>query len=64
MNNFTSIQKETILNLINSKEEHQFNAQCLKKHYNELFNDLLTWSFPNDFKFSQKLYHYLYDDRE
>ena len=33
-------------------------------YFPELFEDLSTWTFPNDFNYLQKIYHYLNDDIE
>lgn len=33
-----------------------------KKNYPQFYQDLLTWSFPCNFTFGQKLYHYINND--
>jgi hypothetical protein len=35
-----------------------------KNKFPEYYKDILTWSFPSGFKFSQKLYHYFNNDPE
>lgn len=34
-----------------------------KKHFQKEYLDILTWNFPEHFKFKQKLYHYINDDK-
>ncbi len=33
-----------------------------KKHFNKEYTEILKLTFPNDFLFSQKIYHYLHND--
>ena len=35
-----------------------------KKNFPELYAELITWKFPENFTFQQKLYHYLADDSD
>ena len=35
-----------------------------KKIFTNFYTELLTWDFPNNFKFKQKVYHYLNNDLE
>jgi len=35
-----------------------------KTLYPDLYNDLLSWVFPGDFTFKQKIYHYLNNDHD
>lgn len=40
------------------------NEQLFSKTFQKVYNDLNTWVFPTDWKFMQKLYHYLHNDKE
>lgn len=46
-------------------EEHpigNIQEQFFRKKYPTFYKDIVSMSFPEDFKFSQKLYHYFNDD--
>ena len=34
----------------------------IKNHFTDIYNDFITYNFPEEFTFLQKLYHYLNDD--
>lgn len=38
--------------------------KVFKKHFPEIYDEMMTISFPEDFTFPQKLYHYLHNDPE
>ena len=58
------MSKKELLDIILSNSKLLFNLKATFKQYPELYQDFLTWVFPDNFSFSQKLYHYLYDDPE
>jgi hypothetical protein len=59
------IQKEVLKSFLLSNQNTGYcREKWFKKHYVELYNDFLTWNFPDDFRFPQKLFHYLNDDKE
>ena len=58
------MSKKELLDIILSNPKLLFNLKATFKKYQDLYQDFLTWSFPDNFSFSQKLYHYLYDDPE
>lgn len=58
-------QKEIFKKFLSTKEGIvNYGEKYLKKHYNDLYNDFLKWTFPIDFKITQKLYHYVNDDKD
>ena len=58
------MSKKELLDIILSNPKLLFNLKATFKKHQDLYQDFLTWSFPDNFTFSQKLYHYLYDDPE
>ena len=40
------------------------NLNLFKDAFPELYIDFLTWSFPEEWPFGRKLYHYLCDDKD
>jgi len=40
------------------------SEKCWKTYFTDFYNDLLEWDFPDDFKFGQKVYHYINNDRD
>ena len=45
------------------------NVSCFKKsywknHFIQFYNGIQSWIFPDNFKFTQKIYHYINDDPE
>ena len=58
------MSKKELLDIILSNPKLLFNFKATFKKHQDLYQDFLTWSFPDNFTFSQKLYHYLYDDQE
>ena len=48
-----------ILDNCNNRKEQRF-----KQFFPNEYAEILTWNFPDDFKFSQKLYHYINNDKD
>lgn len=47
-----------------SKPRSNIEEINFKKKFPELYKDVISLSFPEDFKFTQKLYHFFHDDLE
>lgn len=58
------MSKKELLDILLSNSKLLLNLKNTLRHYPDIYNDFLTWVFPKEFSFSQKLYHYLYDDQE
>ena len=58
------MSKKELLDIVLLNPYGLCNPKSFKKKYPSVYKDILTWDFPKEFTFSQKLYHYLYDDRE
>jgi len=58
------MSKKELLDILLSNTKLLYNLKNTLRHYPDIYNDFLTWVFPKEFSFSQKLYHYLYDDQE
>lgn len=58
------MSKKELLDILLSNHKLLLNLKNTLRHYPDIYNDFLTWVFPKEFTFSQKLYHYLYDDQE
>ena len=56
--------KEEVLSIIKTKPNGNIEEFNFKKKFPELYQELSTWNFPSDFKFTQKLFHYFNDDPE
>lgn len=58
-------QKEELKCFLSLKQlKRNFTKNYFHQNYSELYSDFLTWNFPNDFTFAQKIFHYLNDDKE
>lgn len=53
---------ETVLVYIKTNPTYLCRERCFKKNFPDLYEQILSLSFPSNFKFSQKLYHFLHDD--
>ena len=51
-----------ILNI--NKDKTGSVIKYFDRYFPELHQDILTWDFPDDFTFIQKLYHYMNNDRD
>ena len=58
------MKKEDVFNFLMEHSKPYCKEKNFKKNFFEFYQDLLKWSFPEDFKFSQKLYHYFNEDRD
>lgn len=58
------MSKKELLDIILSKPTYMCKEIYFSKTFTTFYQELLTWEFPKDFKFSQKLYHYLHNDPE
>jgi len=47
-----------------NKSGYYTRESVWKKSFTELYNDLLSWGFPCEFTFQQKIYHYLNNDQD
>ena len=56
------MDKDDVLKLVISKPNVFCIEKQFRKNFTNIYNDVLKWDFPNDFKFSQKLYHYFNND--
>lgn len=56
------MDKNNVLNLVKSKPNVFCIENRFKKYFQEIYDDILKWKFPDNFKFSQKLYHYFNND--
>ena len=61
---YDKTSKKDVFNfIISSKQSKSLISKKLFSHlFGELYSDFITYDFPNYFKFSQQLYHYLNDD--
>lgn len=55
---------DDVLIQIKANPMYLCNERNFKKKFSDIYIQILKLSFPSDFKFSQKLYHFLYDDIE
>ena len=58
------ISKKEIICLIQTNARLYVSEKQFKSKFKEHYDKLIKWKFPEDFKWVQKLYHYLYDDFE
>lgn len=56
------MDKTDVFNLVKSKPNVFCIEKQFQKYFQEIYDDILKWKFPSNFKFSQKLYHYFYND--
>ena len=54
--------REDVLSILLTHPNGNVEEHCFKKKFPEIYSEVLLWSFPDDFKFSQKLYHYFNED--
>ena len=58
------ITKEEVLSILKAHPNGNIEEYNFKKKFPELYQEFLSWSFPDDFKFTQKLFHYFNNDPE
>ena len=56
--------KEEVLSIITTQPNGNIEPQQFKKKYLELYQEIQSLSFPEEFKWTQKLYHFFHDDYE
>ena len=54
--------KNELFDIITKKSSTYCNEKVFKSHFPHFYNEISALSFPADFKFSQKLYHYFHND--
>ena len=54
--------KNELFDIITKKSSTYCNEKVFKSHFTHFYNEISALSFPADFKFSQKLYHYFHND--
>ena len=56
--------KEEVLSIITTQPNGNIEEKQFKKKFPELYQEIQSLSFPEEFKWTQKLYHYFNDDLE
>ena len=56
--------KDEILNLLGEHPNGYIEEYKFKKIFPEHYTEIMKWEFPIDFKWTQKIYHYLHNDSE
>ena len=59
-----NMSKEDILDLLKNHPNGYIEEYKFKKIFPKHYNEIMKWKFPYDFKWTQKLYHYLHNDKE
>ena len=54
--------KNELFDIITKKSSTYCNEKVFQSHFPHFYNEISALSFPVDFKFSQKLYHYFHND--
>ena len=57
-----TLLKEEVLGIITTQPNGNIEEKNFKKKFPELYQEIINLNFPSEFKFTQKLYHYFYDD--
>ena len=57
------LSKDEVYAIIKGKPLAYIQEPKFKKNFPNIYNDVLKWSFPEGFSWTQKLYHYFNDDR-
>ena len=58
------MSKDEIFTILTNKGSSYCNEKVFKKHFKEIYDDIMLWTFPDGFPFKQKLYHYFHNDKE
>ena len=58
------LTKEYVLDIITTQSSGNIEESNFKKKFPELYQEIINLSFPPEFKWTQKLYHYFHDDLE
>ena len=56
--------KEEVLGIIITQPNGNIEEKCFKKKFPEIYQEVLNCNLPSDFKWTQKLFHYFYNDFE
>ena len=59
-----NISKEEVLGILTTQPKGNIQERLFKLKFPEIYQEVLSMSFPEDFKFTQKLYHYFHNDPE
>ena len=59
-----NISKEEVLSIITTQPNGNIEECCFKNKFPKQYQEILNLSFPSNFKFIQKLYHYFNNDLE
>lgn len=51
--------KEEVLSILKTHPNGNIEESNFKKKIPEHYSEIIKWKFPDDFKWTQKLYHYL-----
>lgn len=54
--------KEELFNYFKEHPNGNTQERIFKLKYPKIYNDIISWEFPKNFKWSQKLYHYFNND--
>ena len=58
------LTKQEVMNIITIHPKGNIQEKQFKKKFPELYQEIISLSFPEDFKWTQKLYHFFHDDLE
>ena len=59
MKQIQSTSFEDVKSFLSDKSNYNFlREMSFSRHFNHLYSLLCNWNFPQDFKFTQKLYHF------
>ena len=56
------LSKEEVLSIISTQPNGNIEEKQFKKKFPELYQEITSLSFPEEFKWTQKLYHFFHDD--
>ena len=63
MKQIQSTSFEDVKSFLSDKSNYNFlREMSFSRHFNHLYSLLCNWNFPQDFKFTQKLYHFFSND--
>lgn len=58
------MNKEELYVLLIANPKGNIQERFFKKKFPDIYQDVISWKFPSDFKFTQKLYHYFNNDSQ
>ena len=56
------MNKEELYAILIDNPKGNIQERFFKKKFPDIYQDVISWKFPSDFKFTQKLYHYFNND--